>query len=297
MKLVFREGVSIQNGAGPNLILNWQVGDQTLEAEFSSLTPGILTALRSMAESGVTLQKLVNTVVEKDGWPTLYKFHAYLQTLEKASLIHRFVPNGNGPLVTLVPNSPYYRFRKQTIDPEQKYILSRFAYWHREENHFVLESPMGLAKLRWHDGQIPALILELHRPCSLLDLAEHLKTLSPKKLETVFVFLLNAALLTEVDDDGQIQEEANKTIHQWEFHDLLFHARSRNGRAMNGHGGTYRFWGQIPPLPAVKPPMSDEYIDLCRPDAEHLAAHNVSLASVMAERRSIREYDDKTPLP
>jgi SagB-type dehydrogenase family enzyme len=139
-------------------------------------------------------------------------------------------------------------------------------------------------------------IFALQKPRSLDDIALLFPAIDAEILNTIFVFLLNAGLVSEVDDKGQNKEEANETLQQWDFHDLLFHARSRNGRTMKGYGGTYRFWGQIPPLPAVKPPMSDDYIDLYKPDMETVAAEDQTLAAVMEARRSIREYDDENPI-
>ena len=51
-------------------------------------------------------------------------------------------------------------------------------------------------------------------------------------------------------------------LQQWEFHDLLFHHRSRTGRHSDAAGGTYRFLGTLPPLPALKLPISDRRIAL-----------------------------------
>ncbi len=297
MKLVFREDVSVQvNGRDHHTTLQWLNGGQTATAEFAGLTPGVSGALQSLAGSGTTFRELVNTVIKADGMPSLYQFYGYLHTLEKASLVHRFVPNGKGPLVTLAPNSPHYKFRNHPIAPDQRFILSRFACCRREGDQFVIESPLGQAYLLCAEASTLALIFALQKPRCLADMTHQFPAIPQESLEMIFVFLLNAGLLSEVDAQGQAQEDANETLQQWDFHDLLFHARSRNGRTMKGYGGTYRFWGHILPLPAVKPPMSEEYIDLAKPDMEQLIADDHALAAVMEERRSIREYDDVNPI-
>lgn len=297
MKLVFRDDVTVQvNGRDHHTTLQWQNGDQTASADFAVLSPGVSAALQALAGSGITFRELVDTVVKIDGLPSLYQFYRYLHTLEKGSLVYRFVPNGKGPLVTLVPNSPHYKFRKYTIAPEQRYILSRFACCRRKDDMFVLESPLGLACLVCSEASALMLIFELQKPRSLVDMAHLFPAVTAEALEMVFIFMLNAGLLSPVDTTGQIAEDDNETLRQWDFHDLLFHARSRNGRTMKGYGGTYRFWGQIAPLPAVKPPMSDDYIDLYKPEMERLIAQDCTLAAVMGKRRSIREYDDDNPV-
>lgn len=297
MKLVFRDDVSIAvDDQDQHTTLEWQTGNQTAIANFTALTPGVSAALRSLAGSGVTFRELVDTVVKIDGLPSLYQFYGYLHTLEKGSLVHRFVRNGKGPLVTLVPNSPHYKFRKYTVAPEQRYILSRFACCRRKDDRFVLESPLGLARLVCSEASALAIIFELQKPRSLDEMTHLFPTIGSETISTIFMFLLNAGLLSKVDDTGQIDEDANETLQQWDFHDLLFHARSRNGRTMKGYGGTYRFWGEIDPLPAVKPPMSETYVDLYKPDMETIAAQDQTLAVVMEARRSIREYDEDSPI-
>ena len=57
-----------------------------------------------------------------------------------------------------------------------------------------------------------------------------------------------------------IAAEQAPTMRTWEFHDLLFHTRSRRGRNDLEYGGTYRFRGQLPPLPALKPLTSNRII-------------------------------------
>jgi hypothetical protein len=272
MKLVFRDDVSIEiNNQEQTTTLQWQNGDQPATVDFTALTPGVSAALETLSGSGVTFRELVDTVVNTDGLPSLQRLYGYLGALEKFSLVHRFVPNGKGPLITLVSNSPHYKFCRYAVAPEQQYILSRFACCRRKNDHFVLESALGLARLICSDASVLTPIFALQKPRSLDDMALLFPAIDAETLNTVFVFLLNAGLVSEVDDKGQSKEEANETLQQWDFHDLLFHARSRNGRTMKGYGGTYRFWGQIPPLPAVKPPMSDDYIDLYKPDMETVA--------------------------
>jgi SagB-type dehydrogenase family enzyme len=53
-------------------------------------------------------------------------------------------------------------------------------------------------------------------------------------------------------------------------------------------GGTYRFAEEIAPLPAIKPPLSDAWIPLHRPDIEALRRADAPFAEVLEQRRSIR---------
>jgi SagB-type dehydrogenase family enzyme len=80
------------------------------------------------------------------------------------------------------------------------------------------------------------------------------------------------------------------TLAQWEFHDLLFHARSRDGRHSNLYGGTYPWFGWVESPPACKPLTSPDKIVLEEPTAA-----GSEMSTILERRRSIREYF-KTPI-
>lgn len=77
----------------------------------------------------------------------------------------------------------------------------------------------------------------------------------------------------------------------WEFHERLFHSRSRSFLDQRMIGGTYRFKDKVPSLPAIKAPMSAHKIALPRPDDNSADAKHkpLSLYDVMDARKSIRE--------
>ncbi|HTK06966.1 MAG TPA: SagB family peptide dehydrogenase, partial [Ktedonobacteraceae bacterium] len=94
--------------------------------------------------------------------------------------------------------------------------------------------------------------------------------------------------------EEQLSEDEDETLMQWEFHDLLFHSRSRVGRHDNQLGGTYRFLESIPPQPAVKSAAWSTTIPLPRPDIDKLCKKDPPLAAVMEARTSIRDYGKGT---
>jgi SagB-type dehydrogenase family enzyme len=94
-------------------------------------------------------------------------------------------------------------------------------------------------------------------------------------------------LLTGVDDDGTADEDRGPWAH-WEFHDLLFHTRSRRGRAPGKVGATWPWRGVVPQDPAVReaPPPGAPRVALPRPDLARLRESDVPLTRVLEERRS-----------
>ncbi|NBB82130.1 MAG: SagB/ThcOx family dehydrogenase, partial [Alphaproteobacteria bacterium] len=104
--------------------------------------------------------------------------------------------------------------------------------------------------------------------------------------------LLNARVALPVDPEtGATLEEAGP-LSWWEFHDLLFHSRSRNGRFDAPYGGTYHRKGRDAPPAFLSPPPEAAPIPLPEPDAERLTATDPPFAAVMEARRSVRDYGD-----
>jgi oxazoline/thiazoline dehydrogenase len=97
-------------------------------------------------------------------------------------------------------------------------------------------------------------------------------------------------MVVEVTDNGTSTEDADPAFQSWEFHDLLFHARSREGRHDGPVGATYRLLGTLAPPPALKPVAAGETIELHRPDLEQRQREDPPFARVVEERCSVREY-------
>ena len=76
--------------------------------------------------------------------------------------------------------------------------------------------------------------------------------------------LLDCDILFKVgkDSDGLRPSEGDEKLVVWDFHDLLFHTRSTEGRQSSPIGGRYPHVDTIAPPPAVRAPWSGEAIDL-----------------------------------
>jgi SagB-type dehydrogenase family enzyme len=107
--------------------------------------------------------------------------------------------------------------------------------------------------------------------------------------------LLLSAKVIDQARDGVLPEEDDDTLRQWEFHDLAFHARSRLGRHDHGIGGTFRFFGKLPSLPAVRSVYPGAAIALAKPASNDAGINDRSLAAVMSARRSVRRHGN-TPI-
>jgi SagB-type dehydrogenase family enzyme len=97
------------------------------------------------------------------------------------------------------------------------------------------------------------------------------------------------------NNNGLRQAEGDCNLVLWDFHDLLFHARSTEGRHANPLGGVYPYMGVAPPLPAVRPPWRGKKTNLQNFSAAYSEAIS-PFAKLLRERHSTRNFDDQRPI-
>ncbi|WP_445243687.1 MULTISPECIES: SagB/ThcOx family dehydrogenase [unclassified Microcoleus] len=175
---------------------------------------------------------------------------------------------------------------------DRQYILSNFAYIHQLKGHILLESPLSKMAVHLLNWQAMAIIGLLAHPCKCSEIETEIKAINLNTIQEFISLLLSTQMLCEVSEYGTISEQADVTLAQWEFHDLLFHARSRSGRHSNPVGGTYRFLGQIDPLPALHPRTAEKTIKLDQPNLDNLITSDISFTQILESRISIREYGE-----
>jgi SagB-type dehydrogenase family enzyme len=172
-------------------------------------------------------------------------------------------------------------------------VLSRFAYMRRRGNEMVLESPRAGALFKICDPKIATTIAMLSTPQQIGQLRRQAGFPGGELL----ALLLDCQILFKVGagESGLRLAEGDHSLALWDFHDLLFHARSTEGRHANPLGGVYPCVGIISPLPAVRPSWPGKKIDLPRFLAEHPEAVS-PVAKLLRERHSTRTFDDQRPI-
>jgi SagB-type dehydrogenase family enzyme len=189
-------------------------------------------------------------------------------------------------LATLVPISrlfevpfPPHRGGAEVV------VLSRFAYLRRVGRTAALESPLSHARVLLNDPRSAALIAALVIPRTREAAASAASAL-PGEAGAVLLRLLDGAgMLQAFASDGTEAEPAS--LRTWEFHDLLFHTRSREGRTDALHGGTCRV---LPEAPSLEEHGAASQIPLPRPDLACRERDDPPLALVLRQRRSMREF-------
>jgi SagB-type dehydrogenase family enzyme len=202
-------------------------------------------------------------------------------------------PNGEDQVV-IEPQVPGYWPQTPQLDNADVLALSRFAYLRRRGNEMVLESPRAGALFKICDPQIAAVIAMLSAPRPLAALRRQDGFPGTELLAV----LLDCHILFKTDParaSGLRADEGDDSLVLWDFHDLLFHARSTGGRHANPLGGVYAYAGVMPALPAVRPRWPGKKIDLSKLSAAQ--AETVSpVAKLLRERHSTREFDDRCPI-
>jgi SagB-type dehydrogenase family enzyme len=202
-----------------------------------------------------------------------------------------FSPRDAQDLVVIEPQIADYWPQRAKLSSSDTIVLSRFAYLRRRGNEMVLESPRAGALFRIGDPAIAATLAALSRPHKISELRRAARF----SLE-LFELLLESQFLLKLKvkgGEGLRVDEGDGNLVLWDFHDLVFHTRSTEGRQANPLGGTFTYADVVPPLPAVRTPWPGEKIDLRRfSTPEPLSP----FATLLRERHSVRDFDDERPV-
>lgn len=215
---------------------------------------------------------------ELDELPSLFYL---LETLKKSSFLSYTIMEGDKPLVTLTPHhNGTFEFKEKKLDPDHPLQISRFVFLRRENDHFVIESPLLTATVVLNQPEALAFFYALSSPKNIHTLTLEFSHLSKETVIHLFKLFHQANLLSDSDQDT--------ALTCWEFHDLLFHTKSRH-RGDHRVGTTYRFLNQMAPEQALRE-VPVVVIPLLKPDLDHLIKSDPTFTEVMENRKSIRKH-------
>ncbi|MGY2905869.1 SagB-type dehydrogenase family enzyme [Bradyrhizobium sp. URHC0002] len=201
-------------------------------------------------------------------------------------------PRDEQVLAVIEPQVPEYWPQRAKLGEGDTVVLSRFANLRRRGNEMVLESPRAGALFRIGDPAIVATLAALSRPQKISRLRRHAAPFNLDLLE----LLLDSQFLLKLDaknGDGLRVNEGDGNLVLWDFHDLVFHTRSTEGRHANPVGGTFTYASVVSPLPAVRPSWPGKKIDLRKlPTSDPISP----FAKLLRERHSVRDFDDEHPI-
>ncbi len=258
-----------------------------------SITPSMLTfpavkgigdALAHLREGSTTPEALVQALTSQEGASVGEQFAVMLQQLDERG----WLQYGVLPLAIAVPIVESAELILDTPHWTQANVsLSRFAYQRSHEGGMVLESPLSKFRVKLLDWRASAILAQLAQPQSLR------RVTPPPQIgpETAYQFL-NLLWAT-----GFLSIEAEAPdLKLWEFHNLLFHSRCRQGRHDYPTGdivASLEVWDEFP---VVKPPMSGQMVPLPQMSIDAIRQRDQTLTTAIEKRASIREYDENHPI-
>ncbi|MEV4708484.1 SagB family peptide dehydrogenase [Actinoplanes sp. NPDC049316] len=180
-------------------------------------------------------------------------------------------------------------------EPGCGYRLSRFVAIRADDGRMVAQTPLSTVTVGVPDRRVLGALLDAvgEDGCDSAAFGAAAgvdEVVAGRLLDE----LLSAGVVAAVAD--QRAETTQPPQALWSAEDLSLHGRSRAGRHALPIGGTYRFAGSFPAerLHATFP--GRPVVPLPVPDSARIAATSPSFASVLAQRRTIREHDQDHPI-
>jgi hypothetical protein len=196
-------------------------------------TPGLLNALRMLAGPGGTLRALRDRVLADEADDALTSLDLCLLELTSAGLLCQGVDEDGTPLLTAEPLAPAYRPRTDGPDRSALLVLPAFSFIRRDGTRAVLECPCVFVRIVLHDRRAAALAAALTTPSTPAEVAALELHLSASSVRTCVELLWKARLLQQSAAPGHGEADGDPALDSWDFHDLLFHSRTRRGRHRN----------------------------------------------------------------
>ncbi|HEV2385675.1 MAG TPA: SagB family peptide dehydrogenase [Candidatus Acidoferrales bacterium] len=263
-----------------------------VEIPLDDRSPAVVGLIRKLAAGRVSEAELVRASAAAGSAAAAELSYCLLLLAEEGLLCRTLVAAG-APMLTSVPLAAGDDAERRPFQPRASYTLSRFAYCRRDGGRFVLECPLSRAQILLHDWRGVALVAALARPRRLAGLRKAVPGLSASGARLAAELLWEADALARVEGSDGTVENGRATLAPWEFHDLLFHSRSRQGRHSAGYGQTNRLTRLVKPLPAVKPAMSREVVHLAKPEIAAVEAADWPLTRALEQRHSERRHGER----
>jgi oxazoline/thiazoline dehydrogenase len=206
-----------------------------------------------------------------------------LEKLADAQIITFAAGSGADCLAELRPMAPGFRLASL---PRGRIVMSRFAHVHAQDGALVLATPLGVGAIRILDPSAVSVLGALASGADAASLIEHSDR--PGEMRAFLELLVSSAVASPASEGGAADVDEVPALRQWEFHDLLFHARSRLGRHDGQIGGSFRFLGQLDPPPGVAERMFRVTTSFTPPSRP--LPLDRDLVSVLDRRTSVREH-------
>jgi SagB-type dehydrogenase family enzyme len=224
--------------------------------------------------------------------PSAQETAALVRRLARRGLVEFRLMRAKKDLVVIEPQLAEYWPQPAKLRASDTIVLSRFAYMRRRADALVLESPRAAALFRICDPAIAGFLASLVVPQKVAELT---RQRGFPGLELLALLVDSEILFTlKMKSDGLRGSEGDQHLVMWDFHDLLFHTRSTEGRQANPIGGLYPYIAAFPPSPAERPSWPGKKIELSPFTAE--PQPDLPIATLLRARHSVRDFDEARPI-
>ncbi len=236
--------LTIQKDLGIKFTKDRMILEPPQGAVISVKKPGsvVVGLLKEIREKGATLRHLLYDLTAKGQMAALREFYHYFNLFDQKGWICRWIMGSDQtPISALIPFSEEFEWGDKNIDPDQIMVLSRFAHIRNIEGQMVLETPLGPGKIILYDPACSLVLHGLAAPSTLNQLKDKVPSFSLEMIEGFLnqLFSIRAVMVRERGEDAL--DGHAPSLAQWEFHDLLFHTRSRKKRQDKPFGTTFPF--------------------------------------------------------
>lgn len=246
-------------------------------------------ALKRLRHPGSLEGDLTTALFRSGGLRELARFYQILGQLARGRCLTLSVCLNVGVLATLLPLSAGFVLNGQKKVYSSKLHLSRFAYIRREGANLVMESPRGCARVLLLDERVIRLVYCLASETELCEPHPNWELPEAAVAELLGLLELGGMVVRRVQDQATC-EDSDPALACWEFHDLLFHTRSRSGRHGNPMGATYRLLDKVEPPAGLRLGIASNNFPLPFPNLDALQHTDPPFIRVQEERTSSVAY-------
>ena len=263
--------------------------------------PGARAALERLAAAGGSRQELLAVAVDAGGHAAAAELFGLLGELAQAELLCLLAEEQGRPLALAIPATAEALLRVREGEPPAAGRLSRHCCLRREGAALVLEAATDDLGVELLDVEAVVVLHHLARAWS--------PAAGSRAAARVYELLWRAGMVepeheVEALRDGASSRDSTSSdsgvaVESWEWHDLVFHARSRSLGRRRPYGGTYLRSAEQETLPAVREQPSGPKVALARPDISlgrpdfaAVEAGEPSFTAVLESRRSERRFGD-----
>ncbi len=202
--------------------------------------PSLCALIKSLKEEQLSSLDHIQSVLDKYPEESILSSYMFISKIEKSGLIIYICQTSKSTLLELEPQKNNYQRSKRVKDDDLLSLNKNFILTYSEvQTSFVIDIPFADSFIRISDLALLNIIYQFKKNSFVSDIVKKLINIPEEDLLDALTLLVNACVL--IKDTNQDSFTKNgKLINLWDFQDLNFHYRTRNGFHLKPLGATWR---------------------------------------------------------